>query len=262
MTERREETVASFRHGIDVIRSFTRDCRRQTITEVGARTGLSRSTARRLLLTLCETGLARTDGKHFQLTPAVLAFGQAFLAGMSELEIVRDQLLEFTHQTRESASAAMLVGAEVIYVIRLPSPNRNLPMALGPGMRRPAHATAIGHVLLANLHLRELDRFLDTAALEPYTEHTITDRRQLRSRLDEVRSRGFATIIEGLTPGLSSIAVAVPATTADARLGPGTRLGIASGVQTSRFNEEAMKVELLPMLRRTATDIAHLTANT
>ena len=251
----REETVASFRHSIDVIRSFTREHRRQTISQVAIRTGLSRSAARRLLLTLCEISLARTDGKYFQLTAGVLAFGQAFLAGMSEIEIVRDVLMDFTLQTHESASAAMLIELDVIYVTRLPGPNQKLPVAFGPGLRRPAHATAIGQVLLAHVHPRELDRYLEQAVLERYAPCTITDKKALRAKLERIRAQGYATIIDELAIGHSSIAVAVAATPA------GTRLGIASGVHSSRVSEAEMVEGLLPQLQRAATDIGNLAVN-
>ena len=89
----RTEQVLSFRKGLDVIRSFGAGHRRQTITEAAARTGLTRAAARRFLLTLCEAGYARSDGKHFELTPAILAIGHSFLSGMGELERVRDALL-------------------------------------------------------------------------------------------------------------------------------------------------------------------------
>lgn len=251
----RDETVASFRHGIDVIRSFTREHRQQTITEVAGRTGLSRSAARRLLLTLCDMSLARTDGKYFQLTPGVLAFGHSFLSGMSEIEIVRDVLLDFTQRTQESASAAMLIEQDVIYVTRLPGPNQKLPpVAFGPGLRRPAHATAIGQVLLANLHSRELDRYLQRAVLERYAPRTITDKRELRAKLDVIRAQGFATIVDELAPGHSSIAVAVPPNQ------PGTRMGIASGVYSASVTEAEMVDRLLPFLKRSAVDINILSA--
>mgnify|MGYP003681908158 FL=1 len=68
----RDETVQSLVRGIAVIRSFDADHRRQTITDVAGRTGLTRAAARRFLITLCETGLARSDGKYYELTPAIL----------------------------------------------------------------------------------------------------------------------------------------------------------------------------------------------
>ncbi len=256
----RSEIVASFQHGIAVLRSFSREHRRQTISEVAFRTGLTRATARRLLLTLCKSGLACTDGKFFQLSPGILALGQSFLAGMTELEIVREVLLGFTRSTGGSASAGMLVGTEVIYVTRLPSPQGSLPLALGPGMRQPAHATSIGHVLLAGLHPREFDRYLETAVLEPCTPCTIVDKRVLRERIEQTRAQGYALAVEEVAAG--HVAVAVPVEP----IGTGmpqslTRLGLGSGVNPHPIDIEAIKASLLPPLRRAAADIAVLTTH-
>src|SRR3954447_26950595 len=76
----RNETVQSFARGLDVLRSFGAERRRQTITEVAERTGMTRAAARRFLYTLCERGFARSDGKHFELTPAVLEISHAYLS--------------------------------------------------------------------------------------------------------------------------------------------------------------------------------------
>jgi len=247
---RREETVASFRNGIALLRSFGPDSRRQTITEAGARTGVSRAAARRLLRTLCEAGLARTDGKHFELTPAVLEIGQNFLSGMTEIDIIRGVLGDYARQTGGSVSAAMLVGTEVIYIARQPSPGQQLPTALGAGMRRPAHATAIGHVLLASLGERELARYFETAELAAYTPRTITNRRDLRTRLAAVRAQGYAMLDEELALGQRSIAVAVPPNAA------GTRIGIASGSATQARSLAELTGTLLPALRQAAGVIA------
>ena len=48
--------VGSFAKGLAVIRSFGPDNPRMTLTEVADRTGTSRATARRFLLTLVELG--------------------------------------------------------------------------------------------------------------------------------------------------------------------------------------------------------------
>src|SRR3546814_6977408 len=100
----RDETVSSFLRGLAVIRSFGADHRRQTITDVAARTGLTRAAARRFLNTLCEAGYARTDGKFFELTPAVLELGHSYLAASSELDLVRAALQGVTARPHESAS--------------------------------------------------------------------------------------------------------------------------------------------------------------
>ena len=63
-----------------MLRCFDAEHPEQTLSEVAKRTGLTRATARRLLLTLSTLGYATTDGRNFSLTPAVLNIGYAYLS--------------------------------------------------------------------------------------------------------------------------------------------------------------------------------------
>jgi IclR family acetate operon transcriptional repressor len=60
------------------------------------------------------------------------------------------------------------------------------------GATRPAHATAIGKMLLAAMPDSDLDRLLETLPLPKLTENTITDRKALRKDIDTVRRDGVA----------------------------------------------------------------------
>jgi len=245
----RDETVESFRRGLEVVKAF--DGRKsQTITEVAERCQLTRAAARRFLLTLCDMGLARTDGKHFALTPAILGIGQAFLSGLSELEIIREGLVDLTRQTGESSSAAMLDGRDVVYVARSPALHRIMAITLAVGTRLPAHATSMGQALLAELHPRELERFFAGATLKSFTPFTLTSENALRDRLVEVRRQGAAIISEELELGLRSVAVSVPG------FGGTTRFAINISAQAQRVSEEAMREQFLPALQEAARSIA------
>lgn len=246
----RIETVASFAKGLDVIRSFGVDARRQTITEVAARTGMTRAGARRFLHTLVEEGYARSDGKHFELTARVLELGNAYISGMTELETVRDILQDLTRELGESASAATLDGADIIYVARSPARHRLMTIGLAVGTRLPAHATSMGQALLAQLGQNEFDRFMKESRLERLTERTLTSREALRARLAEVRDQGYAVVSEELEVGVRSIAVAIAGRPANARL------AINVSAQASRISTEEMVASFLPHLRRAAAQIA------
>jgi|FEC22Drversion2_1045045.scaffolds.fasta_scaffold00046_101 IclR family pca regulon transcriptional regulator len=245
----RDETVQSLVRGLAVIRSFDAAHRRQTITDVAARTGLTRAAARRFLLTLCEIGLARTDGKNYELTPAVLEIGQAYLAAASELEVVQDELRGLTLEFDESASAAMLDGADIIYVARSPARHRIMTIGLGLGTRLPAHATSMGQALLSMLSPRELEAYFSVARLERRTAHTLTTRAALKQRLEEVRARGYALVSEELELGLRSIAVPVPGRTTR------TNIAINMSAQAGRVTAEEMIERFLPALRRAVRHI-------
>lgn len=244
----RDETVESFRKGLDVIRSFDGE-RTQTITDVAAKAGLTRAAARRFLLTLTEMGLARTDGKHFELTPAILGLGQTFLSGLSHLDIVRDILVDLTKATGESASAAMLDGDEIVYVARSPAPHRIIAVGLSVGTRLPAHATSMGQVLLAQLQPRELDRYFASSERLPFTADTLTEASAIRARLDLVRSQQFALVEGELELGLRSIAVPAGQT------GRGQSLAINISAHAARISSLHMRNVFLPHLRNAVTAI-------
>jgi IclR family transcriptional regulator, pca regulon regulatory protein len=245
----RDETVESFRRGLEVIRAF--DGRKaQTITEVAGHCGLTRAAARRFLLTLCDMGLARTDGKYFELTPAILGIGQAFLSGLSELEIIRDVLVDLTRRTGESASAAMLDGTEIVYVARSPALHRIMAISLVVGTRLPAHATSMGQALLAGLHPRELERYCARAPLTRFTPFTLTTEAALRARLEEVRKTGVALVSEELEIGLRSVAVLVPGA------GQGTRFAINISTQAQRVSAGDMRDAFVPALFEASRAIA------
>ncbi len=236
--------------GLSVIRSFGAGRQRQTITDVAAATGLTRAAARRFLHTLCAAGLARTDGKYFELTPAVLELGQSFLTGFSSLELVREVLQDLTARFNESASAGMLDAGDVIYVARSPARHRIIAIGLSVGTRLPAHATSMGQALLSLLPPREFDQYLATARLTRCTPHTLTTKGELRQRIEEVRARGYALVSEELELGLRSIAVAIPGRT------PAANIAINMSAQAVRISAADMVARFLPELRRAARHIS------
>ncbi len=239
------ETVESFSRGLSVIRCFAGE-RSLTITAVSQRAKLTRAAARRFLYTLCEEGLARTDGKNFELTAGVLELGHAYLSGMSELETVRDILHDLTAEIGESASAATLDGDDIVYVARSPARHRIMTVGLAVGSRLPAHAASMGQALLAQLSHNELEAYFQRAELAPLTPRTLTTRQALKERLNLVRQRGYALVSEELEIGLRSIAVAIEGRPKTARL------AINLSAQAARISERDMVERFLPRLHHAA----------
>jgi IclR family transcriptional regulator, pca regulon regulatory protein len=191
-----------------VIQVFSRDRPALTLSDVARHTGITRATARRILLTLEQLGHVRSDGRLFSLTPRVLNLGWAYLSSLNLWEIAQPLMEQLVEDTGESCSAATLDLPDVVYVARVPT-RRIMAVSLGVGTRLPVHATSMGHVLLADLPEEELDAFLATTELERFTEGTITDHDRLRTRVAEVRRRGWALVDQELETGLRSIAAPV-----------------------------------------------------
>ena len=64
-----DQYVQSLARGLAVIRAFDANNPVMTLSEVAARTDLTRATARRFLHTLVELGYVRTDGKPSRSRP-------------------------------------------------------------------------------------------------------------------------------------------------------------------------------------------------
>ena len=250
MTETRErrQSLQSLERGIAVIQVFSRERPALTLSEVARLTGITRATARRILLTLEDLGHVRSDGRLFSLTPRVLTLGWAYLSSLNLWETAQPLMEELTKQTNESCSAATLDLPDVVYVARVPT-SRIMTIALGIGTRLPAHCTSMGRVLLAALPEPELEDFLATARLEGYTDRTIIDPERLRQTIHTVRDQGWALVDQELEIGLRSIA-------APLRVDGRTIAAINVSAAAPRVPLEQLRGRFLPELLKTVDLIA------
>ena len=111
--------VQSFARGLEVIRSFSADAPEQTLSEVAARSGLTRAGARRFLLTLQTLAYVEGDGKHYRLTPRILDLGFAYLTSMPIWNLAEPVMERLSDALGESCSAAVLDGSDIVYVMRV-----------------------------------------------------------------------------------------------------------------------------------------------
>jgi len=112
--ERPREFVQSVERGLAIIRAFGPDAPVQTVSDIAARTGLTRATARRFLITLIELGYIETDGRTFQLTPRVLELGYSFLSGLGLPDVALPHLERLVAEVDESSEASVLDGGDVV----------------------------------------------------------------------------------------------------------------------------------------------------
>ncbi len=200
--------VQSFARGLQVIRSFDASAPQQTLTEVAARTGLTRAGARRILLTLQALGYVESDGRLFALTPRILDLGFAYLSSMPMWNVAEPVMEALVEQVRESSSAAVLDGPDIVYVMRV-STRKIMRNALGIGSRLPAHCTSMGRMLLAGLPDEEVLAVLTARPLQALTRHTLTDPQAVLARVRQARRQGWCQVNQELEEGLVSLAAPV-----------------------------------------------------
>jgi IclR family pca regulon transcriptional regulator len=194
--------------GIHVITAFNDDNARLTPSTLSERIGISRSAARRYLLTLVHTGMAATDGRLFWLTPKVLTLGRSYLDSARLPRAIVPYLQRLTAQINESTNYSVLEGDDVVYVSRVNAP-RHLTPGFEPGTRLPAYAATAGRVMLAALPDDELKAYLARVELVPYTHMAVTDKQQLWRELMTIREQGFGVTENQYEIGMRGISVPI-----------------------------------------------------
>lgn len=246
--DRSRDRIQSIERGVEVLRAFNHRDGALSVAEIAARVGLARPVVRRILLTFAHIGYTEATNGLWRLTPRILELGSGYFAASSLPEIAYGYMAEVVERTEETCSIGVLDGLEVIHVARVED-RRPLPDSVRVGNRLPAHATAIGKVLLAQLEPAELDQRLAGAALEAFTPSTVADADALRARLEQVRERGYDVSLEELHPG--QVAVAVPILVEDRTVG-----ALAVSSTTLRESEQSLADIIVPVLRTAADDIA------
>ncbi|WP_367067734.1 IclR family transcriptional regulator [Oryzisolibacter sp. LB2S] len=243
--------VQSFARGLEVIRSFSASAPQQTLSEVAARTGLTRAGARRILLTLQTLGYLESDGRLFRLTPRILDLGFAYLSSMPIWDLAEPLMEALTDRVHESCSAAVLDGLDVVYVLRVHT-HKIMSTNLAVGSRLPAFWTSMGRVLLAALPEDELRARLARLPRQAFTRHTVLDDETLLARIAEARTQGWSLVDQELEEGLISVAAPLKN-----RSGAVVAALNISG-QANRTSTTMLRDELLPELLETAQTISRL----
>lgn len=193
---------------VGLLKAFTPERPQLGLADLAGIVGLNKTTAYRLLTALESEGMIQrgAGGEAYRLGPELLALGSRAL-GAGDLRLAsRPELAALAHETRETVTLEVLVGADVLILDEVVGGHviGSMPSI---GTRWPAHATSTGKVLLGHLADADRDAILrrPRAALTP---KTITDRTALEREVLRARDRGYATTCEELEPGF--VAVGVP----------------------------------------------------
>ena len=240
--------------GLAVLESFDTQRQRLNATQAAERAGLTRAAARRHLLTLAHLGYLDTDGSHYWLSAKVLRFSGSYLASARLPRLLQPTLNRLAALTRDSFSAAVLDGDEVVIVARNVSIGGQRLMAYGLhlGARLPAHATSTGRVLLAAMPRAEFSAWLKGRELPRLTPHTSVDHKAFKALIAEVRSQDVSIAREEHELGV--FALAVPLRNMQGKAV--AALNVVSSAE--RMDSPQFQCDMLPLLQDAARELRPL----
>lgn len=209
-----------------------------TLAEITRRSGLPRSSSHRLLDQLVQLGWVSRVGNHYALGLRICELGTLVLHHNAVRRVAGPYLHELHRMSGLAVHLGVLDGDDVVYLDRVGGATSfRLPTRIGG--RLPAHASAIGKMLLAR---SGRCRFPET--LTAITSRTITRPADLVRTIERARVENFTVETSESVLGISCAAVAL--TTPD---------GSPAALSVAGPSDAIVPERLIPMLRATSQRI-------
>lgn len=163
------------------------------VNEVGRDMGLSRSTVHRMLATLSHHGFVEQDefSRAYRPGPALVDIGLSVVQNMDIRALAHPALVRLCAESDETVHLGVLRGNDVLYLDSVES-GQVVRTGSRIGWTLPAHATAGGKAILAELPEEELAKRYPDELLSTPTPRTLSTVTALREQLAEVRRLGYA----------------------------------------------------------------------
>ena len=179
------------------------------VTDLAHRVSLPKSTVARLLGALEAEGAVEQveAGGEYQLGTGIEDIAGGAQPGRNLVVTARPFLIDLTERTGEASGLDTMDDGWVYFLDQVASPS-DVQVRDWTGEWGQAHTVPAGLVMLAHSDEAEVDRYIGQG-LDQLTTNTLTTEAELRERLQQVRSAGYAWGYEEFAEGINSVAAPV-----------------------------------------------------
>ncbi|MFC7686379.1 IclR family transcriptional regulator [Ureibacillus sp. GCM10028918] len=208
-----------------ILRAFTREEPKLTLTDLHKITGIGISSLQRFVATLVYEGFLIKDekSKQYQLGLSLFYLGKLVEQESTILAVAEPVLKSLSEKIGESVSMSIFDGDQRRCILNYESVH-SLTARNQVGDTSPLYAGASAKALLAYLPQGEINDYLDRVKRVPITKSTVVDRDKLLAELETIRHQGYvatkseriigacsiSTPILSLGRPIASIAIIIP----------------------------------------------------
>jgi DNA-binding IclR family transcriptional regulator len=185
--------IQSLERAFAILEEVARNKEGINLADLSKAVGLHNSTTFHLVKTMVQLGYVSQarDSKRYRIGAGLFTLAAGALEENALLAVATPVLESLTRETGEAGHFAIRSGNDIVVIARTAGSGL-LQMADRTGAQRPAHATALGKVLLSALNDQQVRQFLGAVPLRKFTAKTIVARDALLREIEEVRRRGIA----------------------------------------------------------------------
>ena len=189
-----------------ILDCFGFDHQELSVSEIGAKARLHRSTAHRILMALEYNDLIQQNAENgkYRLGIKLFRLGHQAVSHLNLREICRPFLTHIMDETKETVALAVLDEDQVLYLDKVEGPHA-LRMPSRVGRRIPTYCTSLGKAMLSCLDDQEVKNIFRDQVLRPCTANTIKTLNQLLADLRMIRKRGYSIDNEEIEIGLRCV---------------------------------------------------------
>lgn len=164
-----------------------------SLTHLSRETGLHSSTVFHLLKTMMGLGYLdqSQDSKRYFIGARMFCLASSARSEVRLVKLADPVLRELAIQTGNSTLFGMRSGDDMVVVAKAEGSGA-FQSSDRVGGTRPSHCTGMGKIMLASMPREQLERYLASCELKPFTPNTITDRARLLESIEQVRRSGLA----------------------------------------------------------------------
>ena len=220
-----------------------------TNKEVSSLLGFAPSSTLALLQTMEENGyLSADEQKRYYLGGRLMSLG-AVAASRIDLNKIGTPYLKKLMQT---CFLGVLSGDEIVYIAK-ENCERTITTNASIGSRKPVYCTGLGKAFLAFLPEKESSQIIDRIELKAFTEHTVTDKLELKKEIAQFRNQGDAVDNQEIEQGLWCMAVPIYDNTGHMK----AAISVSGLKQRMVEKKELLKTEMLKTARDLSRDLGY-----
>ncbi len=202
------DSLQSVERALRVVEVLVHEARPMSVREISEQIGINRTTAHRLVATLCASGWAeRAPDGRFQLSVKFLAIGHVVNHQRRFLDEIRPELAWLSQLTRETVHVGVLDRLEIVHIDKIETLER-VGVSSRIGTRGAVHSTSLGMALMAAQEEADVERYI-AEAVEREPPLGLTDPDRFRARIAAAHALGFTMDDEDDSIGVRCIGVAV-----------------------------------------------------
>ena len=181
------------------------------LTTLAKMTELNKSTAFRLLASLCRHGyvLKNNQTNTYHVSLKLFELGCRSINAGGFLPIIQSTLQSLAVESNEAIHFVLREGGSVVYLYKEEPAQRMVHMTSCVGLRNPMYCTGVGKAILAFLPPEEQQLILNTTEYIPFTAHTLTTPQEVETQLLAVRQRGYAIDNQEHEEGIGCVAAPI-----------------------------------------------------